>query len=431
MARAYGRIFGAIALSVPMACVVIDPDAQLCAVGAAGCACTLGGSCDVGLECREDKCVDPDAPASTGSEAASSESASESSEGNPSETSEGSTSDTTPSGDANIVFVTSSLHTGGSLGGLEGADAICQARADAAGLAGTYVAWLSAPGQNARDRIGSARGWVRSDGRPFAQDLAQVQSGRFYYPPITDENGTAIAVPDFAWTGTVDDGTGMELDEYGVCSGWTVDEPMGFAIIGDLGAGPGWWTAYGSQPCTGMARLMCFGIDNQADVAFTPTEGRAAFVTAGFVATTGGRPAADALCQSEASAAGLDGSFLALLGTNAEAPASRFDAAGEPWVRDDGVPIFEDGAAFGITMATPIVYDAQGGTGVLAIAWAGTYDVTMPGTDAETCTDWTSESGFAVMFSTIHAHWQAWTIDGHSTTQECAQGGYPVLCLEE
>jgi cysteine-rich repeat protein len=41
-----------------------------------------------------------------------------------------------------IVFVTSEIYTG-NLGGLAGADAKCQSLADAAGLPGNYMAWLS------------------------------------------------------------------------------------------------------------------------------------------------------------------------------------------------------------------------------------------------------------------------------------------------
>ena len=40
------------------------------------------------------------------------------------------------------VFVSSTLHTG-DLGGLTGADAICNNLAEAAGFPGTYMAWLS------------------------------------------------------------------------------------------------------------------------------------------------------------------------------------------------------------------------------------------------------------------------------------------------
>ena len=41
-----------------------------------------------------------------------------------------------------LVFVTSTTHNG-NLGGVAGADAICNARAAAAGLPGSYLAWIS------------------------------------------------------------------------------------------------------------------------------------------------------------------------------------------------------------------------------------------------------------------------------------------------
>ena len=60
-------------------------------------------------------------------------------------------------GDTSNVFVTSTIHDG-NLGGLAGADAICQARAEADGslaAPGTYKAWLSAggAGNSAADRL--------------------------------------------------------------------------------------------------------------------------------------------------------------------------------------------------------------------------------------------------------------------------------------
>ena len=41
----------------------------------------------------------------------------------------------------------------GNLGGLSGADAKCQQAANATGLGGTWVAWLSDSTHNAKDRI--------------------------------------------------------------------------------------------------------------------------------------------------------------------------------------------------------------------------------------------------------------------------------------
>jgi hypothetical protein len=59
---------------------------------------------------------------------------------------------------ANFVFVTSRAYTG-NLGGLAGADAICQTHAAEAGLPGTYVAWLATSTVTAPSRLAPARGF--------------------------------------------------------------------------------------------------------------------------------------------------------------------------------------------------------------------------------------------------------------------------------
>jgi hypothetical protein len=60
---------------------------------------------------------------------------------------------------------------GGSLGGLEGADAHCQTPAAAAGAGGkTWRAYLSTSTVNARDRIGSGP-WHNAKGELIAADL--------------------------------------------------------------------------------------------------------------------------------------------------------------------------------------------------------------------------------------------------------------------
>lgn len=60
--------------------------------------------------------------------------------------------------DAKMSFFVTSAGSGdgGNLGGLAGADAICQQLAEAAGSTGqSWKAYLSAEGVNARDRIGT------------------------------------------------------------------------------------------------------------------------------------------------------------------------------------------------------------------------------------------------------------------------------------
>src|SRR5262245_32537060 len=68
---------------------------------------------------------------------------------------------------ANIVFITSGPVVPGNLGGLGGADLVCQNHAMSAHLPGHYIAWLSTHTDDARARLtnAGARGWVRVDGK--------------------------------------------------------------------------------------------------------------------------------------------------------------------------------------------------------------------------------------------------------------------------
>ena len=74
-------------------------------------------------------------------------------------------------------FVTSTgLGDGAKLGGLEGADAHCTQLAEAAGSTGkTWVAYLSAEGVNAKDRIGTGP-WQNFKGDVIATDVGNLHS---------------------------------------------------------------------------------------------------------------------------------------------------------------------------------------------------------------------------------------------------------------
>jgi hypothetical protein len=75
---------------------------------------------------------------------------------------------------AKIVFATSQGFTG-NLGGLAGADAICQAEANAAGLPGTYKAFLSDNNTSAADRLNqSSLPYELVNGTPIAADWADI-----------------------------------------------------------------------------------------------------------------------------------------------------------------------------------------------------------------------------------------------------------------
>jgi hypothetical protein len=406
-------------------CVVIDPKAQLCAVGGEGCACTQGGACDFGLACRDSMCIDPDAPGTTGM---------------PGDTSNGETDDVADTGDdtgtedtgleygPNYAFVTSTEHTAGSLGGLEGADAICQLRAEAAGLPGNYRAWLSASGTHAKDRFAGVSGWIRPDGSPFARSLEQVIDGKFFHPAMLDETGS---VPSSwsVWTGT--DPQGLGYDHGGnYCGGWAQDDAEQLALQGDLESGFPWWTDSHLRSCDGLGRLYCLGTDHDYALEVEPVDGRRVFVSSALLLSGGGIEAADDLCQANADQAGLGGTFLALMGTTTMGPAERFDLEGAPWVRVDGIPLFAPGEAFGPRSATPVAFHANGNVAPNWLTWFGSTGPMVPGTAAETCEDWTSQtgtSGTLNMGNGFHTNWYGWTI---GDVEECTDE-WLVLCFEE
>ena len=80
--------------------------------------------------------------------------------------------------DAEMTFFITSAGSGdgANLGGLEGADAICQKLAEAAGATGkTWRAYLSTATVNARDRIGAGP-WNNAKGVLIANGLDDLHS---------------------------------------------------------------------------------------------------------------------------------------------------------------------------------------------------------------------------------------------------------------
>jgi hypothetical protein len=329
----------------------------------------------------------------------------------------------------NYAFVTSEQFTGGQIGGLMGADMKCQDAANAAGLPGMYRAWLSTADNHAFDRLGDASGWIRPDDRPFAVDSQQIVNGTFFYPPNIDENG--VLTSGAVWTGTFVGAAEPAGSNF--CGDWMSDDAGAVGLTGELGYGADIWSSFNTLPCNSQAHLVCLGVDQQFDLEPPPLEGRLAFVSTGYLAPNAGRAAADAMCQQEASDAGHDGEFLALLGVAGETPAARFDTAGPPWVRYDGVRIFPDDDPFSVWLDAPILFDANGTISPLIISWAGAFDVLQVGSDATSCTSWSATTGYAAMFNVLAIYWLGYTLDGgqaNGGTPECTLAGWSVICLE-
>lgn len=327
----------------------------------------------------------------------------------------------------NLMFVTSTTHTG-NLGGLTGADAICQARAQAAGHAGTYRAWLSTPAVNANTRLGSASGWIRVDGKPFANTLADLGNGKIFYPPILDESGNNVGQAG-AWTNTTIGGV-VHPSSGGDCTGFT-------SSLATLSTGGGYTTAssymfqnYVYYNCGQTARLYCFGIDRAATVSAPPVaNARKAFER--LWTPGGGIASADAACQSDATAAGLSGSYKALLATNGATALSRFNLNLGPWVRVDNAVILPTASAWAsaTNLDTGANVSANGQTSFgNYMHWGGAVNMTNAGTAASTCNNWTDTTMTAMRGTTgtvsLAMLWG-------SSTYQCNFSSATVTCLQE
>ena len=160
---------------------------------------------------------------------------------------------------------------GGDLGGLEGADAHCQALAEAVGAGDrTWRAYLSTQavgGQsavNARDRIGDGP-WANAEGLRIASDVDNLHydNANIRYEYALNERGERVnsgasgdspSMHDIL-TGSGLDGTAYPAGEDRTCSNWT-SSGEGSAMLGHhdrfsfTTPGSPWNTAHPSRGCS-------------------------------------------------------------------------------------------------------------------------------------------------------------------------------------
>ncbi len=332
----------------------------------------------------------------------------------------------------NVIFVTSTTHDG-NLGGLSGADDICAGLAGGAGLPGNFVAYLSALGAgdtpiNAADRLGSAQGWVRRDGRVVALSQANLTSGKLFYPPLLNEWGqeTVMGADVPTFTGSSFGGT-MAIDRH--CHSWTTNAPANAATIGNGAAGSSHWQAATQADCDNELSIYCLQIDHQdALEPPTPVAGRRIFVSAS--PSTGETP--DETCARSATSAGLAGTFRALVAWSNATAVERFNLDWWPWIRMDGLPVFASSdelqanrpqfaiafKADGLEIGTPFVYTGAADLFSLAV---------------NNCSDWTVTNGDPVVAGKSYTTTHQWFSDlgdgGYVNT--CGYGGHEYYCLEE
>ena len=184
-----------------------------------------------------------------------------------------------PTGPMSFFITSRGSGNGGDLGGIEGADALCQTLAEEAGHGNrTWRAYLSTQGPNAvnaRDRIGPGP-WFNAEGNQIAANLEALHSMGHRMSAYTglDERGRRIPGSGYApnrhdiLTGSRPDGTAYPAGEDMTCNNWTSSD-AGKARVGhhDYAA---WGSAHDSAGCSqesliatgGDGLLYCFALPN-------------------------------------------------------------------------------------------------------------------------------------------------------------------------
>ncbi|MCA9878249.1 MAG: hypothetical protein KC442_10725 [Thermomicrobiales bacterium] len=156
-----------------------------------------------------------------------------------------------------LAFVTSTLHNG-ALGGLEGADAVCQDLAAGAGLPGVYMAWLSDSTGSPADRFMRATAPYTLRGGPIiANNWDDLTSGGLQRALNKTEQGTGGALSSKVWTNTASDGT-ARTDTRKSCSNWSSNSTGVNGYDGMLSSISATWTARDESSCDSTIRLYCF-----------------------------------------------------------------------------------------------------------------------------------------------------------------------------
>jgi hypothetical protein len=163
-----------------------------------------------------------------------------------------------------LAFLGSADHNG-NFGGLSGADALCQGLATAAGLPGSYMAWLSdTTGSPSTRFVRATVPYTLVNGTVVANSWADLTDGNIAHAIDRTESGAEQSRQ--AWTNTKADGTPGSTRSGTPsggqhCSNWTSDffEDKGYLGIPATAVLDQRWTDFEERPCNNTDyRLYCF-----------------------------------------------------------------------------------------------------------------------------------------------------------------------------
>jgi hypothetical protein len=278
------------------------------------------------------------------------------------------------------AFVTSTSVALSSLPDPEAADAFCQTAADNAALPGQYIAWVSSASRNAAELLRSTTsGWLRTDGRLFADSFNSLTTGRLGYPLRIDERKMTVPAGTLVVTVTGPEGklamgsadcfvpSALTMVATGVVDGTTVQ-----------------WTDRGFDvPCDQPTPLYCFSLDTPAPAPVIQPIAPRAFLSSQLPTGVTGRAFSDMLCRSDAMIANYPDAdkFIAFVPTTTASMLAQLSTG--PWTRPDGVTFLDTDS----TILAPLnvtskleYFDVQ--------VWGGTTQIDRPAQSSENCNDW-------------------------------------------
>jgi hypothetical protein len=286
---------------------------------------------------------------------------------------------TPPGTSYGYAFVTSSTVTLATLADPAAADRFCQAAADGVALGGTYVAWLSSGTRNAGDLVRATTfGWVRIDGRLFADSFGNLTAGRVGYPLRVDEHGATVADGTLVLTSTTPEGS------FAPGSGDCFTSAPKPAAAGVVDGGTVQWTEHGFDlRCDQPTRLYCLGLDKVAPAPPSDRPAPRAFLSAAIPSGTNGRAFLDLECRTDAMAANYANAarFVAFVPSTTASMLSLLGAG--PWPRPDGVIFLDTDRTVRAPLdVTPRMdyLDTQ--------VWGGTTRLDLPAQASDDCQDW-------------------------------------------
>lgn len=329
--------------------------------------------------------------------------------------------------DDNLMFVTSQTKKG-TFGTLDAADVACAEAAASAGIGDhTWVALLSSPAKDVRDRLvregnGRARGWRRLDGLPIADTIEDLFDDRkVFYPVLYDENGEVHSGP--VWSGSQIDGTVTPSSH---CAGWTggTDPDSTFGAVGRAALGPNFLSSSSSR-CSLPASFFCAMVDRSTSVLKPPAQGgKLIYITDEAIFGYSGWTMAQSQCDAEKP----QGRTVHPLVAQQNNAASRFIVSGATYVRPDGIRVgtgadlLQNHLETGIWVSPALLYSEY------LHVWTGSSAfTTAENTTMQSCIDWSDGTKSAVVGSPSVDPIAWWNVGSPAFCNVPE----PVYCVEE